>query len=275
MIGMFQGATSFNQNLSSWNVSNVTAMDGMFTGATSFSPAGTNTYLDQMLNSWAALSVQSNVTLDAPLAYYSSSGSASYNTLVNTYGWTINANGPPPPPPATICFLEGTKLLSFVNGKEEYVPIQDIRKGDLVKTFLNGYKPVDMIGHSKIYNPSHSLHIKNRLYKLSTKNYPELTEDVVVTGCHSVLVEELTEDEREKSIQYTGKIYLTEDKYRLIACLDGRAEPYTEEGVHTIWHLALENDDYYMNYGCYASGLLVETTSKRMMKELSGMELVE
>jgi len=61
----------------------------------------------------------------------------------------------------------------------------------------------------------------------------------------------------------------------LIACLDGRAEPYTEEGLHTIWHLALEHDDYYMNYGCYASGLLVETTSKRMMKELSGMELVE
>lgn len=29
-----------------------------------------------------------------------------------------------------------------------------------------------------------------------------------------------------------------------------------------------------MNYGCYVNGLLVETTSIRMMYELSGMELV-
>jgi hypothetical protein len=39
--------------------------------------------------------------------------------------------------------------------------------------------------------------------------------------------------------------------------------------------LALENDDYYMNYGIYANGLLVETCSKRFMKELSSMTLLE
>jgi hypothetical protein len=30
-----------------------------------------------------------------------------------------------------------------------------------------------------------------------------------------------------------------------------------------------------MNYGVYANGLLVETTSNRMMKELSGANLIE
>jgi hypothetical protein len=88
------------------------------------------------------------------------------------------------------------------------------------------------------------------------------------------LVGEITDEQREKSIEYTGDIYITENRYRLIACLDSRTEPYTEEGIHNIWHLALENHDEYMNYGCYANGLLVETTSKRMMKELSGMELI-
>jgi hypothetical protein len=43
----------------------------------------------------------------------------------------------------------------------------------------------------------------------------------------------------------------------------------------TIYHIALENDDYYMNYGVYANGLLVETCSKRYLKELSRMELIE
>jgi hypothetical protein len=57
--------------------------------------------------------------------------------------------------------------------------------------------------------------------------------------------------------------------------LDDRAEPYEVEGVYNIWHLALENDNYYMNYGIYANGLLVETTSKRMIKTFSGMELLQ
>jgi hypothetical protein len=131
-----------------------------------------------------------------------------------------------------------------------------------------------MIGHSKIYNPSNKLHSKYRLYKCTPKNYSELTEDLIITGCHSILVDKLTEEQKKKSLLLFNKIYVTEYKYRLIACLDDRAEPYEEEGIHNIYHIALENQDEYMNYGCYANGLLVETTSKRMMRELSGMELV-
>ena len=43
MIRMFSGASSFNGNLSSWNVSSATSMSGMFQGASSF---------DQDLSSW-------------------------------------------------------------------------------------------------------------------------------------------------------------------------------------------------------------------------------
>lgn len=179
------------------------------------------------------------------------------------------------PPPPVICFLEGTKLLYFIDDKEIYVPIQDISRGALVKTLLSGYKPVELIGFSKLYNPGNTLHSKNRLYKCSPEQYPELTEDLIITGCHSILVDEITDIERERTIAYLGRIFVTDRKYRLIACLDNKAEPYPEEGIHTIWHLALENDSYYMNYGIYANGLLVETTSLRMMTELSGMELVQ
>ena len=270
---MLSYTDAFNQDISNWNVSNVTTMTGMFVGATAFSPSPSSsssipTNLDKIVTSWSALTVRSGVTLDAPLAFYSYNGRLGFNVLVNK-GWTINALYYEYP-----CFLEGSKILCFKDGDETYLPIETIRKGTLVKTRFNGYIAVDMIGHSKMYNPGNSLRGKNRLYKLSSNQYPELTEDLVITGCHSILVGELTVEQREKSIEFTGDIYITENRYRLLACLDDKAEPFTEEGIHTIWHLALENDNYYMNYGCYANGLLVETTSKRTMKELSGMELV-
>lgn len=41
-----------------------------------------------------------------------------------------------------------------------------------------------------------------------------------------------------------------------------------------MYHLALGNDDFYMNYGIFESGdLLVETYSKRYLKEISRIEI--
>jgi hypothetical protein len=61
----------------------------------------------------------------------------------------------------------------------------------------------------------------------------------------------------------------------LPACVDHRSCVFETPGKYIIYHLALENEDYYMNYGIYANGLLVETTSIRFMKELSNMNLIE
>ena len=173
-----------------------------------------------------------------------------------------------------ICFKEGSKILCFVDSKEVYLPIETLKPGTFVKTYLHGYKAIDMIGHSKLYNPAHTLRGKNRLYVCKKEKYPEITEDLVITGCHSILVDSVTEQQYKDIEEFAGRIYVTDKLCRFPACLDDRAEPYTETGVHTIWHFALAHNDYYMNYGVYANGLLVETTSKRMMKDLSGMELV-
>jgi len=79
------------------------------------------------------------------------------------------------------------------------------------------------------------------------------------------------EKEREEANKINntndGDEYITENKYRLPACVDERTTVYEVSGDHTIYHFALENDDYYMNYGVYANGLLVESTSKRFINE--------
>jgi hypothetical protein len=178
--------------------------------------------------------------------------------------------------PRIMCFKEDTKILCLdtQDNQEKYLPVQDLRKGTLVKTGKSGYIPIALIGHSKIYNPANSLRYKNRLYKCHKGNYPELFEDLVITGCHSILVPDLTEKERADSQEFMGDIYVTENKYRLMASLDKRAETYEEEGVFPIWHFALENEHIRANFGVYANGLLVETSSIRMMSEYSGMELL-
>jgi hypothetical protein len=110
------------------------------------------------------------------------------------------------------------------------------------------------------------------LYSLSPQHYPSLFEPLVLTGAHSILVNEFADEEqRENTIKLLGKIYVTDDKYRVPACLDKRATVYEEKGNYTIYHVALDNDNYYKNYGIYANGLLVESCSKRYLKELSNM----
>jgi hypothetical protein len=175
------------------------------------------------------------------------------------------------------CFKEGTKILCLINDEEKYVPVEELRKGSLVKTRLNGYVPIHSIGHSKLYNPANKLRGLNRLYKCTKENYPEVTEDLLITGCHSILVDEseITDEIREKTRELTkDNVWVTDYKCRLLTCLDERAEPYEEEGVFNIWHFALEHFDNFMNYGVYANGLLVETCDINSLHEYSGLELV-
>jgi hypothetical protein len=85
----------------------------------------------------------------------------------------------------------------------------------------------------------------------------------------------ISEEQRQKTIEVNGNIYLTDNKYRLPACAHHHTKVYEIPGTYTIYHLALEHEDYFMNYGIYANGLLVESCSRRYLKELSNMELIE
>jgi hypothetical protein len=187
-------------------------------------------------------------------------------SLVNKYA---------PGQPSVPCFKEDTNILCFQDGKEVHIKVQDIRKGTLIKTLKHGYVPVNMIGTTKLYNSGDALRGTDKLYVCSSANYPSVTEDLVITGCHSILEGTITEKQKEGTLEMLGRLMVTDGKYRIMAFLDERAVPYPEEGVFPIWHLALDNDNYYMNYGIWANGLLVETCSKRYLKELSGMRLID
>jgi surface protein len=264
MVWMFKNASSFNQNIGSWNVSTVTQMDNMLDGT-----ALSITNYNALLIGWAAQNVQSGVTLGADGLTYTQPARAAHNTLTSApKNWTINGDTYLPPP---ICFKEDTKILTT----KGYLPIQELRQGDLIKTINHGYVPICMIGKKELYHPASKERIKEQLYKCSKDQYPEIFEPLIITGCHSILLDEFdNEEQRQETIRINGDTYITDNYWRVPACADQKATVYETPGTYTIYHLALENDDYYMNYGIYANGLLVETCSKRYLKELSNMELL-
>jgi hypothetical protein len=177
--------------------------------------------------------------------------------------------------PSAPCFLDGTTILCQVNGEEKYIPIEDMTNGTLVKTSRDGFKKVVAIGKGVLENPDNDERTENRLYKCTPAKYPELTENLYITGCHSILVNTITDKQKEDTIKHLGKIFITDKKFRLIACVDERAEPWNSSGCYTIWHFALENVDDGMNYGVYANGgLLVETCAIRTLKTKSNMTLI-
>jgi len=177
--------------------------------------------------------------------------------------------------PSAPCFLDGTTILCQVDGEEKYIPVEDMRNGTLVKTSRDGFKKVVAIGKGVLENPDNDERTENRLYKCTPAKYPELTENLYITGCHSILVNTITDKQKEDTIKHLGKIFITDKKFRLIACVDERAEPWNSSGCYTIWHFALENADDGMNYGVYANGgLLVETCAIRTLKTKSNMTLI-
>ena len=156
------------------------------------------------------------------------------------------------------CFLEGSQILCQVDGVETYVSVETLRPGTLVKTARDGYKAVQLIGHRDMTNSG--VREKNSLYVCTKAAYPELTADLTLTGCHAILVGEITDAQRTGIISTLERIFITDQKYRLPACIDERAHVVPTVGTFTVWHFALEHTDIKMNYGVYAQGLLVESS---------------
>ena len=208
---------------------------------------------------------------------YSSTGT-SPKVFIWDNGYMLNQSGTYflyPAPPGSVCFLEGSTVLCFSEGKEQYLPVEKLTKGTLVKTLRDGYKRVELVAKEEMVNPGTDERIEQRLYKCSTSRYPELTSDLYITGCHSILVNTITDDEKAKLIKHLDRVFVTDRKYRLIACVDERAEPWNSEGTYTVWHFALENENIKMNYGVFVNGgLLVESCSKHVLKNKSDMVLL-
>jgi hypothetical protein len=182
-----------------------------------------------------------------------------------TFLYQTSASASVPAP--VICFKEGTQILTLDlnTGLDTYKNIENINVGDLVSTYKHGYVPVNIIGYSNLINTSSNSRITNKLYVYKKEDHPELTENLYMTGGHSVLLDykNINNTQREKMIEEMGKLYKTDDKFRLMAKLDYRCDTVGDNRQYRVWHICLDHENEWMNYGIYANGMLVESTCER------------
>ena len=162
-----------------------------------------------------------------------------------------------------ICFNEGTKILSLnAELKEEYIPIELLKKGDFVKTYLHGYRKIDIIGKGNVNN--NPLDKTHSLWKLEKTETNGLIEDLIVTGYHSILVDQLSEEEQaeQKKLNFEQSF---DNKHLLLACVSKEFKQLQDNKVYNYYHFILENDgDDDKRFGVYANGILSETPSKKL-----------
>ena len=151
------------------------------------------------------------------------------------------------------CYNKGTKILCLINNVETYIPIENIKKGTLVKTYKNGYLPVILIG-TKLGITTPNGNKYNCLYKLKNGN-------LIVTGGHYLLVDDLPAD--VLNCDFYKFNYTIEDKKILLVADSELFEMIREVQLCELYHIVLEcNSNTKKWYGIYAEGILSESTSK-------------
>jgi hypothetical protein len=286
MSEMFSNATIFNQPIS-FNTIKVTNMEYMFSSASSFANTldlkpipqlnnaqymltGTNlstTNYSDLLVLWGSEpSVQTGVQFGpTTLQYYSYAETARANLTDAPNSWIITDGGLDPS-----CFNKGTKILTLNKEfQQEYVAIEDLKKGDLIKSYKHGFRKLEAISSNKmINNPANNVKCMY-IMKKTDKNNSILTEDLIITGGHSILVDDLGDYKEENNKLFGGKIQMIDDKYLLLASISKDFIKIDNKEEYTYYQFILEPEKSdEERFGVWANGLLVETPSKKYFYEL-------
>ena len=199
--------------------------------------------------------------------------------ILSIFNLTINSSGPAITIDAsTVCFKEGTKILCYAKPEDKYIPIEKLTDNLYIKTFRHGYKKIKYILKSQLINSCERT--MNKLYVMKKTRLNNLTEDLYITGSHAVLKDNLSVKEEEQMNKLL-ELFQDIDYYRyidgahkLLACFDERFQEFNEEGYYNIYHLVLESDNVFQNYGIYANGLMTESTDELTLHRMTDFEII-
>lgn len=171
-----------------------------------------------------------------------------------------------------ICMGENTLITIFEKNCEIERPVKLLNEGDLVKTEANEYVPIKHIYKSHVYNVKNEKgqRKKDKLYLFEQKDFPELKQDLIVTGGHPILVNKLSNNEidRLRKFRLHDRDQRVEENIVLIAFLSDKARDFTTEGLYPIYNLVLEKVNGKDRHPIRINGLLSSSMSVQKYEAL-------
>jgi len=170
---------------------------------------------------------------------------------------------------SAFCFNEGTKILCMNKQMmDKYIRIELLRIGDFVKTYKHGYRKIHKIIKGSFKNNPKKWNMC--MYKMAKTRTNGLTDDLIVTGGHSLLVDAISDEEQKKydemGISEFSKTTI-DNKHLLLSCCSDQFAPMQDNKKYNYYHLLLENnDDEEERFGIWANGILTETPNVKTVK---------
>ena len=166
------------------------------------------------------------------------------------------------------CFNKGTQILCLNNDFEEvYVNIEELKKGDIVKSYKHGYRKLENIHSSQFINNPEIF--STTMYKMEKTKENGLTNDLLITGGHSILVDDLKECKEENTKKFGGVAQMIDDKYLLLSSVSKDFIKIEGHELFIYYHFILENNgDEYERFGVWANGVLSETPTKNNFEKI-------
>ena len=156
-----------------------------------------------------------------------------------------------------LCYEGNTLILVLENEEEVYKKVSELKVGDLVKTYKQGYKKINLL-RSFSYKPLDKNNELNLLYKHKENGF-------ILTAGHSILVDKLTKQEKinNKKFSFSQTI---EDKKLLLACSSDKFEKIDDNQEYHLYHFSLESDEPKSHFGVYINDcILSESCSEEAL----------
>jgi len=262
IIGGVNGSTSFIWNTSdggiNWNASSpalsvtnvlnyasisASGVNGIVAINTTTGSTGYLYYSTNSGQSWTLSNSLASTTINNAVL----SGS---NAIAGTSAGIYYTSSP-------LCYEANTLILTVENEEEVYKKVSELKVGDLVKTYKQGNKKINLL-RSFSYKPLDKNNELNLLYKHKENG-------VILTAGHSILVDELTEQEKLNNKKYRFSQTI-EDKKLLLACSSDKFEKIDDDQEYHLYHFSLESDEPKAHFGVYINdGLLSDSCSEEAL----------
>ena len=102
------------------------------------------------------------------------------------------------------------------------------------------------------------------MYKMEKTDDNELIDDLIITGGHAILVDDLGSFKEENDLIF-GETRMIDDKYLLLSDISTDFQKIENTNLYTYYHFILENNgSNEERFGVWANGILTETPSKKV-----------